>query len=568
MISFADAQYLPPSITSELDQAVRILQSHKMAWVNVSIAERITLLKTFRERLITVAPRWIAFSKQAKGTLHLNDGEDAAILGIMFRHLSALQRTLTQLHTAPMPKMGGLRQREDGQVVADVFPNNLADRIVYFGVKAEVWFEPSATLEQVQADQARVYKHSEQGGQVVLILGAGNIGGLLTGDFLHQLYNENKVVILKLNPINQYLGVLLAEVFAPLIEAGFLQLCYGGVEQAHYLIQHDGIDALHMTGSEKTYDAIVFGMGEAGRTNKHANRPQMTKPFTAELGNVSPIIVVPGEWSDEDVLLHGENIAAQVTTNAGFNCVTPRVVVQQAEWEKRHDLNQAIQLTFSQASPRLAYYNGAKERHQAFIQAHPHAKQFGTDKNGFLPWTFIEGVDPLDTENIAFKQEAFCGLVAETALSATDTLDFLEKAVHFVNEVLWGTLTVTLLVHPKTWANPTLRQGIEKAIAQLHYGMVAVNLYGNTSFVLQEISWGGIAGATPQDIQSGVGFVHNTLLLEHLQKSVIYAPFDSILNRQTPTNPNFANVSERLMWFEARPSVLNLARLAWALAKS
>ena len=140
--------------------------------------------------------------------------------------------------------------------------------------------------------------------------------------------------------------------------------------------------------------------------------------------------------------------------------------------------------------------------------------------------------------------------------------------MHFVNEVLWGTLTVTLLVHPKTWANPTLRQGIEKAIAQLHYGMVAVNLYGNTSFVLQEISWGGIAGATPQDIQSGVGFVHNTLLLEHLQKSVIYAPFDSILNRQTPTNPNFANVSERLMWFEARPSVLNLARLAWALAKS
>ncbi|MFZ4827855.1 MAG: aldehyde dehydrogenase family protein [Phototrophicaceae bacterium] len=568
MISFVEAQYLPPSTPHELDQAVETLQARKATWVTLTLAERIALLESFRERLIAVAPRWIDFSKQAKGTLHLNDGEDAAILGIMFRHLSALQRTLTHLHTAHPPTPSHFDQRENGQVVADVFPNTLADRIIYFGVKAEVWFEPSATLEQIRAEQARHYKHPDQAGKVVLVLGAGNIGGLLSGDFLHKLYGENKVVILKLNPINQYLGVLLAEVFAPLIERGFLQLAYGGVEQAQYLIQHEGIDELHMTGSDKTYDAIVFGTGENGRANKRDNRRQVTKPFTAELGNVSPIIVVPGEWSDEDVLLHGENIAAQVTTNAGFNCVTPRVVVQHAEWDKRHDLNQAIELTFSQASPRLAYYPDAHQRHQAFLQAHPHAKQFGTDKNGLLPWTFIPDVDPLDTENIAFKQEAFCGLVTETALSATDTLDFLEQAVRFVNEVLWGTLTVTLLVHPKTWANPTLRQGIEQGIAQLRYGMVTVNLYGNTSFVLQEIGWGGYAGATPNDIQSGIGVVHNTLLLEHIEKSVIYAPFDSILNRQTPTNPNFANVSQRLMWFEARPTVWNLARLGWALLKS
>lgn len=568
MNTFIEAQYLSPSTPDELEQAVQTLQAHKRAWVAVSLEERIALLETFRQRLIAVAPRWIDFSKQAKGTLHLNDGEDAAIVGIIFRHLSALQRTLSQLQTAHLSTPLRLHQRENGQVVADVFPNTLADRILYFGVKAEVWFEPSATPEQIQDGQARYYKHPEQAGKVVLILGAGNIGGLLPSDFLHKLYNENKVVILKLNPINQYLGVLLAEVFAPLIERGFLRLAYGGVEQAQYLIQHDHVDELHLTGSDKTYDAIVFGTGESGRANKRDDRRQVTKPFTAELGNVSPIIVVPGEWSDEDVLLHGENIAAQVTTNAGFNCVTPRVVVQHAEWNQRHDLNQAIELTFSQASPRVAYYHGAHARHQAFLQAHPHAKQFGTDKNGLLPWTFIPDVDALDTENIAFKQEAFCGLVGETALSAVDTLDFLAQAVRFVNEVLWGTLTVTLLVHPKTWANPTLRQGIEQAIEQLRYGMVAVNFYGNTAFVLQEIGWGGFAGATPNDIQSGIGVVHNTLLLEHIQKSVIYAPFDSILNRQTPTNPNFANVSQRLMWFEARPTVWNLARMGWALLKS
>jgi acyl-CoA reductase-like NAD-dependent aldehyde dehydrogenase len=74
MSTFIEAQYLPPSTPDELEQAVQTLQAHKRAWVAVSLEERIALLETFRQRLIAVAPRWIDFSKQAKGTLHLNDG--------------------------------------------------------------------------------------------------------------------------------------------------------------------------------------------------------------------------------------------------------------------------------------------------------------------------------------------------------------------------------------------------------------------------------------------------------------------------------------------------------------
>jgi hypothetical protein len=46
-----------------------------------------------------------------------------------------------------------IRQREDGQVVAEVFPANLLDRLLYWGYRGEVWLEPGTA-----PTQGRIYR--------------------------------------------------------------------------------------------------------------------------------------------------------------------------------------------------------------------------------------------------------------------------------------------------------------------------------------------------------------------------------------------------------------------------
>ena len=61
--------------------------------------------------------------------------------------------------------------------------------------------------------------------------------------------------------------------------------------------RHPGVDTLHITGADRTYDAIVYGTGPEGAERRRRDDPVLHKPFSAELGNLTPIIVVPGRWS-------------------------------------------------------------------------------------------------------------------------------------------------------------------------------------------------------------------------------------------------------------------------------
>ena len=47
-----------------------------------------------------------------------------------------------------------------------------------------------------------------------------------------KLFNQGKVCVLKMNPVNAYLGPILEEAFAEAIARGFLAIVYGGAEEA------------------------------------------------------------------------------------------------------------------------------------------------------------------------------------------------------------------------------------------------------------------------------------------------------------------------------------------------
>jgi hypothetical protein len=452
-----------------------------------------------------------------------------------------------------------VRTRTDGQVVARIFPQDLYDRIFYTGVTAEVWMEPGVTREGLPEAMAAVYHRAERPGGVALVLGAGNVSSIGPMDALYKLFVEDRVVLYKPNPANAYLGPLLEEAFAPLVERGFFRLVYGGAEVGSYLCGHPGVDEIHITGSDKTYEAIVFGPGPEGEQRKREGRPRLAKPVSAELGNVSPVVVVPGPWSAGDIAYHAENLATMLTNNAGFNCNAARMIVTDAGWSQREPLLAAMRRVLARVPPRHAWYPGAAERFDTFLSQHPEAETYGERADGALPWGFVAGLDPARQDEICYTTESFCSFFGETALPAGSVPEFVDRAVDFANDRLWGTLNVTLIVHPRSLADPEVARAVEAAVADLRYGTVSINHWAATGYGLVVTPWGAFPGHTAADIQSGTGWVHNTLMFSRLQKSVVRAPF-----RVFPkpvwfaTHKTAGKLTPKLTRFEAAPSPAKL----------
>ena len=151
-------------------------------------------------------------------------------------------------------------------------------------------------------------------------------------------------------------------------------------------------------------------------------------------------------------------------------------------------------------------------------------------------------------------------------LDATEASDFLAAALPFANDQCWGTLSINLLVHPKTEA--ALGASFDQAIADLHYGGIAINCWSGLNYGLVNATWGAFPGHPLDDIESGQGVVHNGLLLDHPQKSVVRAHF---IMKPTPAwftdNKNNLALGRVMTAFEGSPSLFKVPKVAMTALK-
>lgn len=558
---------MAPAPTQLMDDAVARLIDRKRDWASLDIETRIHLLEQVRRDLVHFAGRLVAANMQANGVPvdSQAEGHEWGQIAFVARQMRLLRRSLDDIRRFGRPRIPGpVTTRPDGQVVAQVFPLTRVESLLYAGISGEVWMEPGVTAEGLPETQATAYRRGDGGGSVCLILGGGN--GIVPPvlDTLYKLFVEKQVVLLKPNPVNAYISPLLEGVFQALIDRGFMRIVNGGVAQSAYLCQHEGIDTLHMTGSDKTYEAIRFGSGEEGARRKAARRPINVKPFTAELGNVSPVIVVPGPWRDEDIREQALALSSWLAINAGFVCVAPRVILQHQEWSQRDILVEAIRQVLAGTETKRAFYPGAKQRQERFVDAHPEALQLGRpQEDDHLPWTFVPRIDPRQVDDICFQSEAFCALFAETALPAPDIPTFIERAVDFANRRIWGTLAATLIVHPASMDDPRIAAAVENAVAELRYGVVGLNdtpLYGG---FIGSTTWGGYTGHDMYNIQSGSGVVCNALMFSRPQKSVFRARFHNPFDINSLSFKHGREFWMRLTQYEAAPAAWKLPGMIW-----
>lgn len=125
------------------------------------------------------------------------------------------------------------------------------------------------------------------------MLAAGNGASPTVSDLVHLLFDQGCTVVVKMNPVLTYLRPAMERVFGRFVERNWVRFVDEANEVGQYLAHHPGIDRLHMTGSAATYDGLVWGFDEQAERRRAANTPVLAKPFTAELGGVNPLIVVP-----------------------------------------------------------------------------------------------------------------------------------------------------------------------------------------------------------------------------------------------------------------------------------
>jgi aldehyde dehydrogenase (NAD(P)+) len=507
--------------TSKLDTKIEVLRDHADEWAQLPVARKIDMLRTSRTNLGRCSKRWVDASvvgKQIDPDSPWVGEEWVSGPWALAGGIGGYIETLGAVAAGKSPSIAGVRKGPGGRLLVPVYPTNIFDRLLMSGVTIDIWMEPGVDEKYLTDHMATFYRKADPKGAVSLVLGAGNINAIAPMDALYRLLAFGEVVLLKMNPINEYLAEILAEVFEPFVSGGFLRVVRGGADVGAYLTRHPGIDAIHITGSAATHDVIVFGPGDDGRRRKLRGEPVLDKPITSELGGVGPVVVVPGPWTAADLRYQAEHVATMKFHNAGCNCIAAQVLVLAAEWELRDAFLDEIRKVFAELPQRAAYYPGTAERQSTLTAAHPAAESFGGD----VPRTLITGLDP-SSDDVCFSFEVFGPALAETSLPGVGAQSFLERAVAFCNDSLEGTLGATILVHPKTARE--LGPALDQALADLRYGAIGVNGWNAGAFLLAQSTWGAYPGHTLTDVGSGIGVVHNTFLLEKTEKAVIRQSF-------------------------------------------
>ena len=550
-----------------LDQAVKQLSAGAAGWAATSFAQRARLARQCAQNSLHVAEAMTADAIAYKGTYDsVGDGEEYTAWSFTPAVLNDTARTLDALHAGRPRAPAGIR-KVGNRTMVRVFPCSGLDHLLFSGYAGELWLTPGS--------EATAGSEAVRGGpgEVCVILGAGNQAVVPVGDVALKALVHGCACVLAMNPVNEWAGPHLERTFEPLIKAGALRIVYGGVQTGKALTGHPAVQCVHITGSDKTYDAIVW----QGQPKAPGVAPPYSKPVSAELGCVTPFVMVPGPWSDADLDTKAAEVVAAVAHNNSCNCLAAKVLILGRNWDRKDAFLAALRAQLSQAQQRHCFYPGSSQKYDAFVTAFPQAEALGQPAGQAqagrssaeptttpLPFLLLppQALSPGDK---ALVDEAWSPVLAVRELDtpAGDVSAFLHAAKNAVNTSCWGTLSCSVYIHPSTEA--AHKAAFQQYLTDVRFGAIGVNTPTLMCFFMPSMSWGGFPGHTQDDIQSGVGIVHNTFCVDNVEKSVLRGPW------HPPVTPfwsirhgNMHAMARAIVAYMGNPSVWTLTRLVVA----
>ena len=242
-----------------LDACVNKLQATAHVWASLSLSEKTKLLQLISRNLSDHASEWVALVNAERqiepGTVWA--AEEWYEIFTVAHALQGYQQTLTLLDQGVqwLPKQ--VYTHPNGQVVAQVFPANTFDWLLFNGISTEVWMQPEVTKNNLKAHIGKV-SQSTVTAAVALVLGAGNVNSISPLDVLDKLFVHREVVILKLSPVNAYLRPVYEAVLAPLIDNGFLNIVTGDAAVGSYLVYHPDVEAYEVTDENNQLLGLLY----------------------------------------------------------------------------------------------------------------------------------------------------------------------------------------------------------------------------------------------------------------------------------------------------------------------
>jgi acyl-CoA reductase-like NAD-dependent aldehyde dehydrogenase len=568
------AKNMIPSENPELDRVIGALYAARDHWARTSNAERLAILQEIKDNLLQVAEGWAETAARHKLIPAGSPLAGEEWLSGPYALMSAcngLMQTLSQMEGKAFLDHLGKRETATGQLAVKVLPHSIWEHLLLSGIKAEVWMQEGVTASTLADHTATAYDTApqERRGKVALVLGAGNINAISPLDAFQKLFSEHQVVVLKMNPVNDYLTDYLNAALKPLIDRDALRIVKGGADVGAYLCNHPDVEEIHITGAAASHDAIVWGPGAEGAANKAAGTPKLTKRITSELGAVCPTIVVPGPWSKADLRFQAEHLATQKLHNSGFNCVACQMMILPAQWDGKEALLSNLRDVMATEAQRQPWYPGAQERMAEFERRGN--KVVKLDR-GAAPGCAVVPVSE-GTDDWFLNTEIFAPALSTHEIGETDPEAYLLAAIRYANEELHGTLGGNILIHPAT-IRQIGRRRFEEIIGEFRYGTIAINAWTGLGFLATACPWGAFPGHTLDNVESGIGFAHNTFMFDAVERVVIEAPWRpfprnllsgrlSLLPRPPwfITNRKQDKVGRLLTRFQYKPGWLKLPRI-------
>jgi len=477
-----------PSPLTTLEPLLAALRAGATADRTRTFAARADLAATCLRRLDAHADRWVAAACAAKGidlaTPAAADEWAGGPLPVA-RQLRCLLHTMRSLARGRLPPL----HSEPGTGHVRAAPRGLLDRLALPGYRAVVEVEPGPLQHEPPS-----------GGQGVhVVLGAGNVASMPVGDALHAIFQRGAAVLLKLSPLHADLLPVFGDVLAPLVEADLLRLCVGDATVGRAAVLHGDVAAWHLTGAPATLRALL------------AEPAARQKAWTAELGNVTPVAIVPGRWRSGELRAAARQIAAWFAQNAACNCITPRLLLCAAAWPQRSELLAALRAEIARLPPRVPFHPGARERFERFA-AQPAA-------GAALPFVLREAVDLLREPHLA-GEESFAPVLCTVDVPGDGALAFAQRVSALLREQVFGALAAHIVAPRRVLAAE--RRALDHLLQALPHGTIAINTWAAVGYALMATPWG--TGAHAQGERNGRGFVHGTLCLRAPVRTIVSAP--------------------------------------------
>ena len=539
----------------DIDRFITTLRTKSKEFNSISNVQLASMLEETISNIKEVAFFWATICSDNKGTTK-TPAEGEEWLGGPFASVLATQYYIKSLTNDDDLVEKKYNSEENSY---KVFPNSFTERITFPFIDAKVIFNKSMSFEDINKYRG-FSKRYDIDPSITLVLGAGNFSSIPYLDVLYHLITRKSVILLKLNPVNEYLKPVFEKVFQSFIERGYIIVTTGNIDESKYMANHPGISNIHLTGSDKTFEDIVYGreLTEKERKSKSLSKIN-NKPITSELGNVTPIIIHPGKWSTSDIKYQARKIVTAKLNNNGFNCIAAQVVVLPDGWGQTETLIKFVKHYMSKAKERKAYYPESIER----------LEKLEKDK-GYERVNALSCVTPHLTREIkAYSKfeidEVWSSTIYFKKIQYTSVEDFANKAINYCNDELWGNLGVSVIIkdHDRKFNKHITNLYIDK----LNYGTVAINEWAAIGYIIPQLPWGGFPGNRDNDIQSGQSVVHNSMLFESPLKGVVNTKFRISRIIDPPwfvTNKKARRLFKNLTYYQIHNSNINFLKLIFA----